>query len=70
MWMKATCDWENQRPYQACVGVCQKGSGKSGKEISRTACTKQAGGFKTVFADEIFLYISWNRKTCFISLYS
>lgn len=68
MWTKTTCGWENQRPYQACVCVCQKGSGKSGKQIVRTAFTKQAGDFKSLFADEIFLYTSWNRKTSFISL--
>lgn len=71
MWMKTTCSWENQRPYQAlCVCVCQKDSGKSGMQIVRTACTKQAGAFKSLFVDEIFLCTSWKWKTCFISLYS
>lgn len=45
-------------------------SEEPGKQIIRTAYTKQAGTSKGLLPDGMFLNTSWNMKTSFIFLYS
>lgn len=58
---------ESEGPYQASVCVCQKGCGKSGKQIIRTACTKQAEASKVCLLMKYFYIFLGIRKPVSLS---